>query len=428
MKKLSVLAFMLTAVVSQGILAYDIVERAKLVDDRFKTLEMMNPIGHDFFININANLTQDITELQSDASKIDKIDKTQSTTNQITEANTVLEKYYDKEQVIRANFGLGLPLPSFTAFETKVKPNFRVKGGVFAMLTPSKSPISLTALINNLDQVPTDLRTKLSSCLGSLVPGDNGQSLLLLCKNKGSISQTEYDAIVAQYPGVQDIEYQSSVATSSVDGPAIDVYAKFEAKAGLFNTYEKGKHFFGDFNLYALMRQDIKRRADALLMLSGGTNMEYAKNQVTNMALDYSLGYRNDNYHVKFALEEVKLYEMKKDDANLNWGNNMLMRIHAQADYKLSFIKLSPYFGSHSRDGYTMGDAYYIGADWGAMAWDNRLGLMFKTQMDKEHYTLGLKAKIWVLQLDVISKIARADEIDGIKIGDYYGANVRLFF
>lgn len=426
MKKL-VLAGMLTTVMSQGLMAYDIVDRAKLVDDRFKTLEMMNPIGHDFFINIDAALTKDITELQDDMSKLEDIDDTQSIEDQIADANEALEKYYNNEQVIRANLGLGTPLPSFTAFDTKIKPNFRVKAGVFAMLTPSSSPISLTALIDNLEEVPADLRTALTGCLsdGGLT---NGTKLLAFCRDNGHITSTQYNIVVAQYPGVEDVEFQSSISTTSVDGPAIDVYAKVEAKVGFFNTYERGEHFFGDFNLYALVRQDIHRRADALLMLSGGADVEYAENQKTNLALDYSLGYKNDNYHVKLALEEAKLYEMKADDADLNWGDNMLMRLHAQADYKLSFVKLSPYLGSHSRDGYGLGDAYYLGADWGAMAWDDRLGLMFKTQMDKEHYTLGLKAKIWVLQLDLISKMARADEIDGIKIGDYYGGNIRLFF
>ena len=116
--------------------SYDIVDRAKLVDDRFKTLDMMNPIGHDFFLNIDGALTKDITDLQGDVEKLGKIDDSQSIEDQISEANGILEKYYDKEQVIRANLGLGFPLPSFTAWETKVKPNFRVKGGIFAILTP----------------------------------------------------------------------------------------------------------------------------------------------------------------------------------------------------------------------------------------------------------------------------------------------------
>lgn len=407
--------------------AYDIVDRAKLVDDRFKTLEMMNPIGHDFFINIDANLTKDLTELQSDVEKLGDIDDSQDTEDQIADANEILEPYYNKEQVIRANFGLGFPLPSFTAWDTKIKPNFRVKAGVFAMLTPSKSKISFTALIDNLDEIPADIRTALKSCLGSLSDGDK---ILQTCRDNpiNAITPAQYDAIVAQYPGVEDIEYKTDLGADEVDGPAIDVYAKMEAKAGLFNTWERGDHFFGDFNLYALVRQDIQRRADALLMLSGQTDTEYAENQKTNMAMDFVLGYKNTNYHVKLAVEEAKLYEMKADDAELNWGDNMLMRLHAQADYQYSFVKASPYLGSHSRDGYGMGDAYYLGVDWGASVWQDRLALMFKTQMDKEHYTLGVQAKLWILQLDLISRMARADEIDGIKIGDFYGANIRLFF
>lgn len=423
MKKLLIMTLALLNSVSFA--KYDIVKRAKIMDDRFKTLEMLNPIGHDFFINIDAQLTKDITELQKFGEDVSKIDQSQTIENQIAEADEILEPFYDKEQVIRGNFRLGFPLPSFTVSKTKIKPNVRLGGGIFAMLTPSSSPISLTALIDNLSEVPEDYRERLKSCLTSL---SNGDRILPTCRDNGDISTEEYNFIVAQYPGVEDIEYETSIATQSVDGPAIDVYAKFEAKAGLFNTYEYGENIFGDFNIYALARQDIQRNADALLLLTGGADFEYAENQRVNLALDYSLGYKNDNYRAKVAIEEVKMTEIQSDAAKLNWGDNMLIRLHAEADYKLSILTATPYLGSHAREGYGLGDAYYIGADFGAMAFEDRFGFLFKTQVDKEHYTLGLKARLWFLQLDLITKMAREEKIEGNKIADYYSGNLRIFF
>jgi hypothetical protein len=412
--------------------AYNIVERATLVDDRFKTLELTRPIGHDFYFNVAGYIspeTLDMTDTFDDIDKINTGDESQD----IQQASDLLSKYYNKEQIVRANLGLGFPLPSFSAFGARLKPNFRVDAGLFAMLTPEQDNISLAKLINNLDQLAPALQSQLSSCLadasdGSNPQASNGDDLIAFCVNNGYATQAEADFIKETY-GITTITYNSSYANTEVAGAAVDIYAKGEVKAGFYNTWKHGKHFFGDFNLYALGRIDIKKRADAILLLSGGGETDYAENGLVNFVTDFMFGYKNSNYKVKAGFEELKLAEMKKsDDGTLNFGDSSLFRFHAQADYRPAFFKLSPYLGFHTRSGYGIGDAYYLGADWGMYAWEDRLGLNLKTQMDKEHITLGFRAKIWFMHADLTGKFPLTDNVDGIEVSTYYGGNIRFFF
>ncbi|OIQ15972.1 MAG: hypothetical protein BM556_16900 [Bacteriovorax sp. MedPE-SWde] len=420
------------ASVTSTVAAYDIVERATLVDDRFKTLEMTRPIGHDFYFNVAGYISPETLDLKDDADKAGKVD-TGDTATDITEINKILEKYYDKEQIVRANVGFGFPLPSFSAFDAAIKPNFRVDAGLFAMLTPEQDKISLAKLINNLDQIDPALQSQLSSCLadasdGSNPQASNGDDLIVFCVDNGYATQAEADLLKDTY-GIDSIPYNSTYANTSVDGAAVDIYAKAEIKAGFFNTYTHGDHFFGDFNLYALGRIDIKKRADAILLLGGGGGFDYAENGLVNIVTDYMFGYKNSNYKVKAGIEEMKIAEMSKSDkGTLNFGDSALFRVHGQADYRLSFFKLSPYAGFHTRSGYGLGDSYYLGADWGMYAWEDRLGLNLKTQMDKEHITLGFRAKIWFMHADLTGKFPITAEMDGIKVSTYYGGNIRFFF
>ena len=408
--------------------AYDLVKRAKLTDDRFKTMDITRDLGHDFYLNVSGWMSMDAMDLKDDAEKIDKIDSTLSTTDQIAQVNKILDKYYDKEQLLRINAGLGFPIFSFEAFGAKIEPNFRMDASLLAMLTPRKTKLTMSDIITNLDQIPVELRTKLSSCLSGLTIGNDGDDLLTICV-PSALTQVEADSIRATYD-LTEIPYSHSLATTSTETPLIDVYAKAEVKGGLFFDYKKGTHWFGKLGLYTLYRVDVKKRADALLLLGGGGDIETADNGLANLALDYRFGYKNSNYSVFAAIEEMTVAELSKSDKGepLNFGDDMLLRLHAQADYKPAFFKLSPYAGFHKRDGYGIGDAYYLGADWGMYFFDDRLGLNLKTQMDKEHITLGLRAKIWIIHADLTGKFPIASEIDGVKVQGYYGGNVRIFF
>ena len=408
-------------------LSYDIVDRAKLIDDRFKTQEMLSPYGHNFYLNINGAVTTDAMDLKDDADKIGDIDSG-SVTADLAEANRILEKYYDKEQVLRAKVDFGIPIFSFKAFDIDFEPNFRFGAGVLAVLTPQKEESSISTIIDNLDEVPANIRSALKSCLNTLNASNDGDDLLEVCIGVGGFTRAQSDQIKDTY-NVDKIPYESSIATTTTTTPSVDIYAKVEAKAGLWFDYTKGKHFFGTFGLYGLGRLDIKKRADGVILLGGGGNIDTANNTLINAAVDYRFGYRNSNYSAFAAVEELKLAEISSEDEGTpTYGNSALIRLHGQADYKLSFFKLSPFAGTHTRSGYGLGDGFYLGADWGMHAWEERLALTFRTQVDKEHFTLGAAAKLWLLQLDLQGKFALTDKVDDIEVSNYYSANFRLFF
>jgi len=424
-KKIS-LGVLTTLCLAQNVLSYDIVNRAKLIDDRFKTMEMLRPFGHNFYLDINGAVTTDALDLKDDADKIGKLEGT--TDNQIKEANQILEKYYDKEQVIRARFGFGIPIFSFNAFDVNFEPNIRVDAGLMAVLAPRKENISYETILNqigNIDGVPQAAVTKLSNCVtgGGLVDGDD---LLVKCVPT-YISTAERDQI--KDAGIEKVPFIST-ATLNQSVPTIDIYAKVEAKAGLWFDYTKGDHFFGTFGLYGLGRIDVNKNANVALLLGDSAGLDVTENTLINAAVDYRFGYKNDNYSAFLSIEEMKLAEMSSEDtgATPDFGTDPLLRLHGQADYNVSIFKMSPYAGIHKRSGYGLADGFYVGSDWGMHVWEDRIGLTFKTALDKEHMTLGLKTKLWFMHLDLSGKFAITDKVDDVKVSNYYGLNFRLFF
>lgn len=420
------LALLSSILVSHTAMSYDIVNRAKLIDDRFKTLEMMRPYGHDFYLDINGALTTEVMDLKDDIDKIGDID-TGSTTTDIDKVNEVLEKYYDKEQVLRARFGFGIPIFSFSVSDVNIKPNLRVDAGLMAILTPTKDNLAMTDIlksIGNIDGVPKEAIDKFTSCISSLGPTDDGKNLIEIC------SLTAQEKAALADAGIEEIPFIYSIKTASQDVPAIDVYAKIEAKAGLWFDYTKGDHFFGTLGLYGLGRIDVNKSANVALLLGDSAGLDVTENTLVNAAIDYKFGYKNDNYSAYLSVEELKLSELSSEDngATPDFGTDPLIRLHAQADYKVSVFKMSPYLGLHKRAGYDLADGMYVGADWGVFVWEDRLGLNFKTGLDKEHMTLGMRAKLWFMHLDLTGKFAVTSKVDDIEVSNYYAANFRLFF
>lgn len=423
------------------VFGYNIVDRAKLVDDKMKTLDMLNPYGHDFYLGINAAMTTDITSLIDDAKTI--TDRDGDGDKDTQDVNLALTPHYNKEQMVRAKVDLGIPLPSFSAFNINFTPDFIFDGGLMTMLTPTSEVTTLSTVIEKLDQIPADVRTAMVSCLpiSSLVcpnaesSGDNaldeGDDILAcLVEASGcSVTQTQVNQIKEAY-NLTTIPYISSIDNTSATLPVLQAYAKIEANVGVRFKYEtEDKHLFGHLGVNALGRMDIYKYADSSLLLGGAGDMSINDNKVVNATIDYKLGYRNTNYSVFLSAEELKLAEISSEKTGKpRFGTDPLIRLHAQADYRLSVFKVSPFLGSHARSGYGFGDAYYAGADWGVHVWNDRLGLTIRTMLDKEHVTLGLRAKAWVFQTDLMAKIAVTDQVDGIKVNELYTANIRFFF
>jgi len=405
--------------------AYDLIKRTKLIDDRFKTQEMLRPFGHDFLLDVSAAITSDVQDLIDDADKIGKL--TGTTQQQVDQANTILTKYYNTEQTIRARVNLGVPIFSFSLFGIRWQPNLRVDAGLIAVINPKKESITFTSLIDNLDQIPASVRTAIKGC--SLTGLSDGDDIIAHCVTQGAITQAEADFLKSAYK-ISKIPYLASIVNSSSDLPVFDNYIKADAKVGLQFDYTKDNHWFGNLGINALARADLHKKLDATLLIAGGGNIDMGEpNTQVVTAVDYRLGYKNANYSTFFAIEEMKLATMSdKPGRSPSYGFNPLIRLHAQADFRLWFLSATPFIGSHARSGYGFGDAYYLGSDWGAHVWGDRLGLVLRTQVDKEHLTLALRLKLWIMQLEVTSQSPLKNEVDGAKVSGLYMANLRFFF
>ncbi len=409
---------------------YSIVDRAKLFDDKMKTMEMLNPYGHDFYLGINAALTTEITDL---------VDKATDVGSNVDDVNAALSPFYDKEQALRAKLEIGFPLPSFSAFNINFTPDFELSAGLLTMLTPSSEFVTLSTVIENLDQIPADIRDSIQGCIpingasGANCSLSEGDDILQCLVDSGTatcdVSQEDVDLIKEVY-GIDSLPYIADIDDQSSEVPVLHAYAKMEVKSGVKFKYEtEDKHIFGHLALNALGRLDIYKYADASLLLGGGGDMEINNNMLMNMTLDYKLGYRNTNYSVFTSIEDVKVSEISSEEVGTPaFGTDPLIRLHSQFDYKLSIFKVAAFLGSHARSGYGFGDAYYLGADWGVHIWSDRLGLTIRTMLDKEHATLGFRAKMWFFQTDLMAKIAIADQVDNVKVNELYTANIRFFF
>ncbi len=406
--------------------SYDIVKRAKLIDDRFGTMEMMRPYGHNFVIpDFNAAISADVFDIVDAADDIDNLTFNDNQTEQaVTEINRILNDFYNKEKVLRTNVGFGFPIFSFNAFGLDIKPRVNTNLNILAVLTPRTEKLSFTNVINNLDQIPADLRSKLAGCLGGLDDGDD-----ILDPANECVTAKESQLIKDSY-NIEKLPYDTQVLTGTNDIPLIDTYVKADLDLGVWFDYEKDKEWFGTLGFYLLGRADLKVQADSTLLLAGAGDLDTSNNMVMNAVIDYKLGYKYKNFTFSGSIEELKLAEISKEEESLepSFGDDPLFRFHADALYELSVIKLKPFIGSHARSGYGLGDGYYIGADTSYHFWDDRIGLTVRTMIDKEHFTLGLNSKLWFMHLGLNGKFAMTDKVDDIEVSNYYYANLRFFF
>ena len=412
--------------------AYDIVKRTKLIDDKFKTQEMLRPYGHDFILEpLNVAITPDTLDMLKDFKKISDKPAGTSETEIISTANDVLPKYYNKENILRARVVLGFPIFSFNAFGLRWQPNFRADAGATVVLTPTEGTFSFTETVSTLESSGLDptIAAALKNCNYNAIA--EGAVVIDACVTQGAITPAQKTAINAQFPNVATFKKDSTQFSSTTPIPVANVYAKFDGKVGFPVTFTKDEHFFGEFFVGALGRLDLDKSCNAIAISFKACKIDMnQKNTVWNTILDAKVGYKNSNYTVSAAVEELKLAETSKTESStpMKYGSDPLFRIHAQADYRLWIFSAQPYVGTHARSGYGFGDAYYAGADWGAHVWGDRLGTTLRTMADKEHFTIGPRFKLWLMQLELMAQLPMKKEIDGVKISKIYSGDLRFFF
>jgi hypothetical protein len=403
--------------------AYDVVNRYKIIDDKLKTETMLRPIGHDFFFDVGASMNKNITDVIDDVDKASKVQGTDA--EKITEANRVLAKYDKTEQTVKVNVGLGFPLPSFSAWDVKFKPNFRALVDVGANIGIRNQKLNNQDLINLFrDQLPTELQTFLLNVdLASL----SGQDIRTVCLNQ--FPSTSSPANI--YCQALEVGKYKVPAIGSTD-PTMTLLAKADAKVGFFNDYTYGEHFFGEFNLYGMGRADLYQFITGT-QIAKGDSIESPKKMNTEVTLqtDYRLGYRNTNYSVFAGVEELKITKLKdaKEGAKAqSYGYDALMRVHADATFRANALSIQPFVGVHKRAGYDVADGVYAGTNLGAFVWGDRLGLQLRGMVDKQYLTISPRVKLWLMQLEYsVKKPLKATDGD-VKLTALHSIDFRIFF
>lgn len=407
------------AISATNVFSYDVVDRFKLIDDKLKTEQMLRPFGHDFFLDIGAALNKNAKDVVSDISDATKFTGTDA--EKLANAQAILAKYDKTEQTIKINVALGIPVFRFSAWDVKVQPNIRAfvdAGANLGIRSETLTPALLLDIIN-ID-IPAELKSAILANASLYGPGDD-----LLQPVCGTLTDPVAQAVCTANLG-------KYFYPSNTDMPNLLMFAKLDAKVGLFNDYTYGDHFFGNFNLYGLSRTDIFQRVNSD-MIAKGTKIELPskKNTETTLQVDYRLGYKNDNYKVFASLEELKLGKMKEREAGskeLSYGYDALMRVHADAMYKYSVLSLNPFVGVHKRTGYGFADGMYLGADAGAHVWGDRLGLQLRGMVDKQYFTISPRMKLWLMQLEYSLKSPMKSMDGDVKLSALHSIDFRLFF
>ena len=401
--------------------SYDIIKRFQILEDKFRTYEMLDPLKHEFILDINAFVNTDVTDFIDEAKEV--ADFQGSDGDKLARAQTFLRKYDKTEQNLRVGISFGIPIFSFSAFGIKIKPSLRVKGNLGFLMGIQTSNLTVNEAIEYLgSDVPEFLKTALLSCSSGLA---NGQDIVQYLIDTPACGLTATQKTIAQ----SEVNKYFFPADTTV--PDIFNYVKGEGRVGLNFDYIYDEHFFGNFSLYALGRADYRVRVSANSLIKDGDVVDLGDdlNTTVNMAADYTLGYRNGNLVGMVGVEDVKIANVSNNDEEagaLIYGNDALIRLHGEYIYKFSAFSIKPFAGVHKRSRYSFADGMYAGADLGAHVWDERIGLRVRGMIDKEHFTFSPQAKLWLFHVDYMLKQPISSEVDGLKPSTIHSLNIRI--
>lgn len=400
---------------------YDVVKRFKLLEDKFATHEMLTPLGHDFLIDIHALLNKDLFDFIDEA---DAVSKTQgSDAQKIAAAQTFLHKYDKTEQNVRVRLNLGFPLPSFTVWGVKLVPDFRVGAGLGILMGIRTTTFDINNILQYVgNDIDPALLTYLQSCNFSGITSASNKDIVQFAVTNCGVPAAVATPYLNKY-----------YAPSDLTAPNVFNYVKGEARAGFYVGYEKGEHWFGNVNLYGLARADAKIVVTDAALAGNGEVGELPDelNTTMNMVTDLKFGYKNGNLQGFAAVEELKIARMSDNEAKagkLLYGEDALIRVQGDYLYKFVGFDLKPFAGTHVRSGYGAGDGFYAGGDIGYYVWNDRIGLRFRTMVDKEHLTISPAAKLWFMHIEYMLKTPMKSEVDGVKPSTLHSLNFRLFF
>jgi hypothetical protein len=287
-----------------------------------------------------------------------------------------------------------------------------------------KESLNVSNVLDLIDvQLPSQIETEIRNRISSQ-PYANlaGRDIVQDVCDNSSIPQNQCDPYVGDY-----------FYPSDIDVPNVFMLAKQDVKAGFFTSYTYGEDFFGHFNIYGMHRTDLFARLsqDDLSRDDDIIDLGEELNSEVYLTADWHLGWKKDRYSITGGIEEIKIATLQERDElskKQTYGNDPLFRLHGQAEYNISKLKLTPFAGVHKRSGYGVGDGIYAGADVVAHLWAERLALRLRGQIDKEHLTISPMAKLWFMYLDYTLKQPLSSEVDGIEVSALHSVNFRMFF
>lgn len=401
---------------------YNVQDRFKLMEDKFRTQEFLREPGHDFLIDLSVYANADIMEVVGDVS--DAEDE--------NDAIEVLNAYSDTEQNMRLNVEIGVPLPSFNAFKGKISPSVRLGVNVGSLLGIGEEEVLLEtfyAAVPGDAELKSVLESKVDqTVLNNILGGTAGYQTVTDLAATLSLSSEE-EAALRDAIGGENIPF----AGSGNSAPVIDAYVKADVTAGLNFDY-KNEKYFGGLSLYGLYRADVRRVLDQKV-ISGDSEVIDSENLDQNLTL-YAMADLNFGFHwlsdfrTSFALTDIKLATVvDSDDGSIPYYEPEIgYRMHTDYSFNLSNMRLRPFVGFHMRDGYDFSEGVYAGTDLMLHVWKERLAITLRGMVDSEHLTLTPRFRLGFMDFMYSLKQPMSSEVKGVKVSTIHSVNFRLHF
>ncbi len=426
--KFQLFLFFLIVLSANGVVNnYNVVSRFKLQQDRLKNQHMLRPIGHDWVIippfDLTLTVNKDLLDIIKDAK-----DATEQTgyANQVSAANTFLNKYINSEQIVELRDMINIPIFSFNMGDVKVKPSLRMGVDLGALFGIHSVNFDLTTAKAVLKKVTLEN-----------APAGTTEAAIDAVINSLNLSSPTFASTLCTSLGIPSTNNLCSMQIPTIGASLL---AKVDAKAGIDFEFEVEESFFGNLNLYGVHRTDVYQVVTPdTLILQGGKFVDIGNTQNSEIyaMTDVSLGVKQNimpdhDIQIVASAEEIKLTTLKERDANTlapTYGTDPLLRLHSTllTEY-FGFLKFAPMVGVHKRKDYDLSDGMYAGAELSAYVFGNRLGLLGRLIFDKEHITSTVRTKFWLMHLEYMLKSPHKSDIDGIKTSAIHSLNFRIFF
>lgn len=405
---------------------YNVLDRFRLMEDKFQTQEFLREAGHDFLIDMSVYANADVMELASDVSDAsDSADPDQA-------AAEVLSAYADTEQNLRVNVEVGVPLPSFNAFKGTISPSVRLGVNVGSLIGIGEEDIksdTLIAAIPGSAELKTALEENLTDALVQTILGDATYDTDDLATALG-LNAAEKAELEEALGGAGSV---LPFAGSGSSAPIIDAYVKADVTAGLNFDYKNEKHF-GGVSVYGLYRADVRRVFDQDA-IAGDDDLIDTENLDQNMTLyamaDLTYGFHwLKDFRTMFKIQDIKLATVIDSDEGYLplYEPEIGYRMHTDYSFNLSNMRLRPFVGFHMRDGYDLADGVYAGTDLMLHVWKERLAITLRGMVDSEHLTLTPRFRLGFMDFMYSLKQPITKEVQGVEIATIHSVNFRLHF